>query len=224
MKRIKLVGLTVFAILALSALGTASAIAEPGFLPKQASANVLGGKYTIATVGGGLSLACAKLDASTITMTTDEHGSGTLSLLECKAAGLFTLNSLGDKAGVVLEPVLFLVCLDPKNAEGKLLGEFGFYIELDKPLHLEIPALGSLFTISGRIIGVILSKGKTKLFVVDLAEKPGTPFATSCKQGGETKGAELAVEENEAKKTEPASEDAEGLLIQFPNEVELMDS
>jgi hypothetical protein len=223
MKRMKLVGLAVFAI-ALSAMGTASAIAEEGFLPKQESANVLAGKYTVAT-SGGLSIACAKLMESHITWTTDEHGSGTLWLLECKFGGLFNVNSLGDKAGEILEPVLILVCLDPKDAEGKLLADFGLAIELDEPLHLEIPALGSLVALSaGRLIGVVLTKVKAKLFVVDLTGTNGAQLARSCVKGKESKEDTRKVEENESKASEAISENAEGLLLQFPNEVELMDA
>jgi hypothetical protein len=223
MKQMKLIGLAIFAILALGTMSAASAIAEEGFLPKQATATVLGKTTTFANATQ--STTCGELMSSTITMTTDEHGSATLWWLKCTAGGgLFSVNSLGDKAGEILAKVLFLVCLDPKDINDKLLQEFGLVIETDEPVHLELPAAGLLLVISGRVIGTIATIGTTKLFVIQFSGSAGSQTARSCTKGTESKQDTLTVEENESKKPANFSLNIEGALLQFPNAVEPMDS
>ncbi len=113
MKQMKLIYLALLAVLALGAFAAATASAEEGFLPKQATGNALGGESTLNA--GGISIVCKLLDESTITFTNDKTGEGTLHWLGCKAAGLFAAKSLGATGAEILAKVKFLVCLDAKN-------------------------------------------------------------------------------------------------------------
>jgi hypothetical protein len=224
MKSVRLLGLSLLAIFALGAFAAATASAEEGFLPKQALGNILGG-ITVFTTNGKSTIQCEKLDESHIEFTTDEHGTVTLRWLECSTAGkLIGINSLGDKAKEILAKFLFLVCLDPTNSAGKLLANFGIAAETDEPVHLEAPTAGILWIVPGRFIGIVLTVGPAKLWVVDYANSNGLPLADLCIKGAETKKHTLTVEENENKKPETLSLEIKAFLIQFPNEVKLEDS
>jgi hypothetical protein len=222
MKSVRLLGLSLLALLALGAFAAATASAEEGFLPKLASANLLGGTSILLGIGGS-EIKCTKLDASTITFTTDEHGTATLKWTGCKAANLFAANSLGDAKEVILAKVLFLVCLDPTNLAGKLLEPFGFAAETDEPVHLEEPAVGQLQVVTGRVIGTFLT-AEGKLFVAHLNAPKTVPEADLCIKGTETKKHTLTVEENHNGKPEFATEEVLSALIQFAETVKLMDS
>ncbi len=221
MKSIKLLGLSLLALLALGAFAAATASAEEGFLLKQATALILGGTSTLK--GPGEAIICKELMDSTITFTTDEHGSGTLRWLGCKAS-ILGANSLGDGKEEILAKVLLLVCLDPTSPSGTLLEPFGFIAEVDAPVHLEVPAVGQLAVVTGGVIGTFLTTGKSKLFIAHLDAPNNVQAADLCIKGTETKKGSLKVEENESTKKEPATENVVAPLIQFTNEVELMDS
>jgi hypothetical protein len=224
MKSVRLLGLSLLALLALGAFAAATASAEEGFLPKLATANILGGESILKA--GETSITCAKLDASTITFTTDEHGSATLRWLECTTAGkLVGVNSLGDKAKEILAKVLFLVCLDPKNSAGTLLQLFGFAAETDEkePIHLEEPTVGTLQNVQGRVLGAFLTT-EGKLFVVHLNAPGGVQEVALCVKGAEDKTNTLTSEENHDGVKKPATEEVKGGLIQFAEIVKLMDS
>ncbi len=222
MKSIRLLGLSLLAVLALGALAATTASAEEGFLPKPATATILGGLSTLQA--GESKIECTTLDDSTITFTTDEHGTVTLRWLGCTtAAKLVKINSLGDKAGEILAKVLLLVCLDPTSPSGTLLEPFGFIAEPDEPVHLEEPAVGQLQIITGSVIGTFLTT-EGKLFIAHLDAPKGVQAATLCIKGTETKKGSLQVEENENKAPKAASEEVAAALLQFAETVKLMDS
>jgi len=218
MKPIKLICLLLLAVFALGAFAAATASAEEGFLPlKQKTANLLGGEWRFIDAVG-TSFACPTLDASIFTFVNDKHAEGTLRLLGCKAAGLFSANSLGDKAGEILVKMLLLVCLDPKNSSGVLVDNFGVSFEIDTPLHLEVPAAGLLTLVGGLYLGAILTAGPAKLWVLE----PGG--VTECLEGTSKKTDTLTIEENETKKTEATNISAAGTLLQFEEEVKIEDA
>jgi hypothetical protein len=231
MKSVRLFGLSLLALLALGAFAAATASAEEGFLPTPKTANILGGTSTLGTASG-FGITCEKLDESTITFNNekekepDSHGTATLHWLGCTTLGkLVGVNSLGDKAKEILAKVLFLVCLDPTNPAGKLLANFGIAAETDEPVHLEEPSTGTLQIVTGRVIGIVLTVGPAKLWVVDFtATSQGVQAADLCIKGVETKKHTLTSEENENKKPETGSEEVKAGLIQFPSEVKLEDS
>ncbi|HTA06501.1 MAG TPA: hypothetical protein VK774_09075 [Solirubrobacteraceae bacterium] len=223
MKRMKLVYLSLLAVVALGAFAAATASAEEGFLPKPATAIILGGKSILETTSG-TKIECTKLDETTITFSSDKHGEGLLHWLGCKAEALFAYNSLADKAEELLGKFLFLVCLDPKSSTGTLVDNFGIAVELDSPLHVEVPAEGLLLSITGTMLGAILTSGKAKLWNVEFLGKKGVSNVTSCLEGANVKSQSLTVETNESKKPEALSLSIESGLLQFKEEVELMGS
>jgi len=188
MKSIKLLGLTLLAVFALGAFAAMSASAEEGFLPlTQKTGNALGGESVLATEKGE-SIVCEKLDESTITFTNDKHGEGTLHWLNCKLKNLgLAVNSLGDESKVILAKVLFLVCLDPKNAAKTLIDNFGVAAEIDTPVHLEVPAIGTLIEVDGTALGAILTTGPAKLWVMEFKGEKGKQTVTECLEGANVK-------------------------------------
>ncbi len=222
MKSIRLIGLSLLALLALGAFAAATASAEAGFLPKQASGTILGGLSTLRV--GEQKIECTTLDDSTISFATDEHGTVTLHWLGCTtAAKLVKVNSLGDKAGEILAKVLLLVCLDPTSPSGTLLEPFGFIAEPDEPVHLEEPSVGQLQVVTGRVIGTFLTT-EGKLFIAHLDAPGGVQAADLCVQGTTKIKGNLASEENENKAPKAASEEVAAALLQFAETVKLMDS
>jgi hypothetical protein len=224
MKSLKLIGLSLLAALALAAFAAASASAEEGFLPTS-KANILGG-LTILETSSGSKVHCGKLDSSPVTFSNDKHFKATLHWLEC-TEGTFgqMFNSLGAKPGEVLVPVLVLVCLDPKDATGKLIDEYGVSVEIEGKLHLEVPTLGVLLEVLGAALGAVLTKGKAKLFVVEFTNNgiAGEQTVKDCLEGANVKLHNLLISTNHGAE-ELVSVDVQGGLIQFEKETELMDS
>jgi hypothetical protein len=223
MKRFKPIGLLLLAIFALGAFAASTASAEEGFLPQQETGNLLGGESKLELEGGAAAINCKKLDASTFTASpkgSDKHSTGTIHWLECKAS-FFSANSLGDASEVILVPTELLVCLDAKNAKGELLANFGVAGEV-KGVHLEVPALGLLVEVNGRALGTVEGT-KGKLFGSKFAGKEGKQTVTECLEGANVKKHTLTGIENHGA-AKAASENVVGGLLQFPAEVELMDS
>jgi hypothetical protein len=224
MTRIKVVGLALLAILALGAFAATTALAEEGFLLPG------GGKFTLVSVlggetkfeaAGGTSVTCKKLDETHFEVESDKHAKVTLHWLECTSLG-FPVNSLGDKSGEILMPVLLLVCLDPNNVEGKLVDEFGIAVEIEKG-HLEVPALGSLIELNGRFLGAILTKGEAKLWSVEFLGAKGKQTVTKCLEGKSEKLHNLTSSTNHGA-AEALSVNITGGLLQFDQTVILEDS
>jgi hypothetical protein len=237
MKKLKLIGLMLMAVFALGAFAAATASAEEGFLPKQATGLALGGESALETMGGQ-KIVCKTLDTGEIKFSTDKTGEGTLHWLGCKAEGLFALNSLGDKTEEILALVKFLVCLDPTNItikEGKevktLLDAMGIAGEVVGKLHLEIPVAGILTIVTGTALGAILTTGKATLWSMEFlggaagaGKEKGVQTVTECKQGTTVIRHSLLSEENEHKNPVGASEAVAGGLLQFKESVELEDA
>ena len=223
MRRPRLSCLVLLVPLMLGALATTIASAEEGFLPLISKEDFVAGKKTTFTTTSGTSLSCKEIDLSlsVVNFPNDKHGSGKLHLLGCESSGLGLL-SLGDEPKVVLIPVLLLVCLKPTNSKGEVLAEFGLAIEIEKA-HLEIPAVGTLFELNGRALGVFLTKGPTKEFTVDFVVKEKQQEAVACKEGKLEKTNTLAVEVNHSGKPEATSLAIEGGKLEFLENVELMD-
>jgi hypothetical protein len=230
MKPIKLVRIPLLAILALGACAAVTASAEEGFLPMQKTGTLLGGLTTFSA--GGLSIVCKLLEQGTITFTNDKTAEGTLRWSGCKAAGLFAIKSLAAPGSEeIFAKVQFLVCLDAKNVtikEGKekvtLLDNFGIAGEFVGSLHLEVPAAGALFAVTGTTLGAILTAGPSIAYSLEFLGKEGRQTVTSCMQGEKTLTHNLMTEENENRKPQASSENVEGGLVKFKEEVKLEDS
>jgi hypothetical protein len=225
MKSLKLIGLSLMAFFALGSFA-ASAYAEEGFLvggnTTPTTALLLGGKSTYATESEPAAISCPLLDSTTITFSNDKHGKAVLHWLKCTILG-FEAHSLGAKEGEILVPVLFLVCLDAKNAAGTLVDAFGVSGEVEGTAHIESPVIGSLVELKGAMLGAILTSGKATLFNVEFLGKEGKQTVTKCLEGANEKVHNLLVSTNHGT-FKAASENVEIGLIQFPASTELMDS
>jgi hypothetical protein len=223
MKSLKLIGLSLLAVFALGVFAAASASAEEGFLPTS-KANALGGLSKLETSAGAV-IHCAKLDSSPITFSNDKHAKGTFHWLECTEGTFGTpVNSLGAKTGEILVPILLLVCLEPKDANGNLIDEFGVSGEIEGKLHLEAPSLGVLIEVLGAALGAVLTKGEAKLFVVEFTNNgiAGEQTVKDCLEGANVKLHNLLSSTNHGAE-ELASEDVQGGLVQFEKATVLMD-
>jgi hypothetical protein len=221
MKRIRILGVALLALFALSAVMAVAASAEEGFLPfpKKTGFTVAGGVSTLNTAAN-LPIVCGKLDASKGTLENDKHGTVTLQWLECTVAGLGA-NSVGDASKTILAKVLFLVCLINTTTL-----EFGIAAETDETVKLEVPALPATITVKGRVIGTVLAKAgaKATLFKVDFTGAKGVQNVTKCTDSSGTKEHTLQAESSLGKKLETASQNVESGTVTFEEEVELMDT
>jgi hypothetical protein len=217
MKRFRIIGLSLLALFALGAFAATTASAEEGVLPlKVKTFNVLIKSKTAVLETSSEALPpiiCTALTGSG-SFETDSHGKATLDFDSCTAGG-FPANSLGDTAGLILAPGLFLICLT-----GSL--EFGLFFELTSPVHIEVPSIaGLLFLVEGTVIGKIDAKAGEllKLIVVLFHGKKGVQETKVCtdEKGGKK---EASLKEGENKLA--ASEEVEA-LIQFGENEELMD-
>jgi hypothetical protein len=219
MKRSRIIGLSLLALLALGAFAASSANAVEGFLPLTTKTFKVLNKSAEATLetasAEGVPVKCRELKGEG-TFETNFHGKLTFDLEHCTALG-FPINSLGDKEGLILFFVLFLGCLINSASL-----TFGLFVELTSPLHLVIPALaGFLLTFEGSWIGEIATKEGT-LFVLNFKGQKGTQeVAKECvdEKGGAKKGTLKTSDP----KSEGASENLEALL-QTTETQKLMDT
>lgn len=225
MKRIRMLGLALLALFALSAIVAEAASAEAGFLPHKLTGYTLEGKVSTLNTAGNKPIICSTLDPSTGKLENDKHTSVTLHWLKCTVAGL-PANSVTDGSEIILAKVLLLVCLNPENAAGKVLGEFGIAAETDETVNLEVPSLGVKITVKGRVIGLVLAKAKEllKTFNVDFTGAKGVQEVAKCKDGTEVKEHTLQAENSTEKKLETASQNVEKGTVTFEEAQELMDS
>jgi hypothetical protein len=218
-------GIVALALLALCAFGASMASAEEGILPfKTKSVVVKGKKSELATAS--LSVICKELTASTITFTSDSHGTGVLKWAKCTSGGLAVESVTGGKkAGkeTIEAEVLFLVCLINSAAL-----EFGVAAETDKTVELEVPSTGTKVKIEGQVIGALLvAAGKlTESIPVDFVGSKGKQNITECKDSaGNAKKHTLTAESTLTKAKETASESVEEGVAETKGEKnELMDT
>ncbi|HEY4824631.1 MAG TPA: hypothetical protein VIH49_06230 [Solirubrobacteraceae bacterium] len=206
--------------LTLLAVLVATASAERGFLPRKTSDfTTISGKVAFETTGKTKVL-CATSEGKG-ELTSDKHGTATLSFGKCAAVG-FSFNSLADpKETILIAKALVLVCLI--NPE-KLI--FGLYIELPTAgVHVEEPAAGVLLLWSGSVIAELLGSKATS-FGLDLATVEGHQAITQCSEekGGEVKKAQFVQESNESKKVEALTLTEESATLKFLEVMELMDA
>jgi hypothetical protein len=193
---------------------TASA-AEEGFLPLSKKSVTFSAKKVTYESTTGSAWVCGAMSGGGA-FTSDGHGKGSLDFEKCTVLGFMAV-SLGDKEGLILEPILFLVCLINSAKQ-----QYGLFIELSESVHIELPALGLLLILAGSFIGEFLTKAG-KLFIIDVTGSKGKPNITECKdQSGGVKKALLTESENGKS---PVAEDVvtEGAFIQFEETVELME-
>jgi hypothetical protein len=170
MKRLRILGLSLLALLALGAVVANMALAEEGVLPPS-NFTIKGGTQALENLNKE-SLTCTSVTGTGVPDTVnnkDTHFTGTLDFTGCKSAG-FPANTLGDPTETILLEVLYLLCL---FGEGTKL-DWGVLVEpKNAPVHIEVPSLKILLLVKGAIIGELL----TKLAGVLLEGQPkGTAF------------------------------------------------
>jgi hypothetical protein len=232
MKRLRTIGLTLLALLALGAFAASTASAEEGLLgPAEGEENSgKGGAGTLESVSKSKT-SCKAVSILEVKLLpkSDIHGTADLHFTGCTAFG-FPINSLGDASGVVLMYVLFLVCLLANLTFHLVLSILGEkLLEETGSVHTEVPALGLLLRITGAIIATNLSglkgdKSEGKVFKFELKGKEGKQeVATSCEIAGKKLTNTLQAELNENGKPEALSWNAT-FELEFKAKSELMDT
>ena len=222
MKRFRIIGLSLLALLALGAFAASTASAVEGVLPLKLKNFTLLSTIAKLETAAGVPIECAELKGKGV-FSSDIAGTATLDFLGCNVSG-FPAFSLGDavptevKTALILVPVSFLVCLINSAAL-----TFGIFVELKESLHIDALVLGELDVLLGAIIGELSpNKGKLAKLVFTGAKGKQT-LATKCvdETGGEKTNTLKASINGGA--FEPASQNVAGGLIQFEEEQELMD-
>jgi hypothetical protein len=186
MRGLRIIGLALLALLALGVLGASLALAEEGVL-EPANFTIKGGTITITNLNNE-TLICKAVTGSGAFLTEkekDQHAEGTLDLTGCTASG-FSANTLGDAAGTLLFPVLFLFCL---TNPATLL--FGILILFTETVHIEIPIIKALLLLKGAFIGSLTKAG----------ELEGKEFAVSFNEPDEAKRIECEINKLKFKST-----------------------
>jgi hypothetical protein len=201
-------------VLALTAIAAATASAEVEFLPGTA-----GTKFTASSKKATLTAKKTETETIAVVCKTSKSTGELLSKTEalmlitfegCESAGT-GVNSVGDAAKTILAHVEAKACT---ISTSPLVG--GILLK-PLPLTLENPTTKLKIEVEGDVIGRLLPENvkETKLFTLDLNLKEGKQEFTKCKDGA---GAEL-LEELSANVSgagfKPATQSAEGGLLQF---------
>ena len=163
------------------------------------------GKLVLTATDGGqkLSLSCTKLswlltDAELKVSSellkegsTNEKDAVLALLIDhiegCTFAGL-AMNSVGDKSGIILIHWEIHNCMIAK-------GQFGWLLK-PLPIHIEVPAVKSLFLIRGDVLALLLGAKegeKVLTYKLDLNAKEGVQEFKKC-EGGEEEKLELSLD------------------------------
>lgn len=182
MRKLKVLGAAIIAVVALSALAAATASAAlPEFLPGNAGEKFTGksGPGTL-EVPPELPIVC-KADTVTgeNTGTSKKTGLALVSFTGCTALGFIGAHSLGDPEGTILVHVELELCYINKAAK-----EVGVISEV-LPVHIEVA--GKLLVVTGAQVAKITPLNKsTKEFKLEYKQKEGKPEPKGC-EGAEKK-------------------------------------
>lgn len=158
MRRIKLMGLAIFAVVALSAFAAATASAEdPEFSPGAEGSTFEGtsGEGTLTATGG--TIVCKK-DSTKGELTTEHKlANATVDFSECAAFSIFGAHTLEDKEGIILVKVNLHLCYINKAKK-----EVGVLTEITskdakegKEVGIHVEVAGKLIEIKGDQVGQI---------------------------------------------------------------------
>jgi hypothetical protein len=156
MKRLKILGLSLLALFALSAIAANVALGEEGVLTPQTF--TINGKVQKLENLNKEKIECTSVEGTGTPLTgSDTHSTGHLHFLGCKALG-FAASTLGDGSGEILVNVLYLICLINSASL-----QWGVLVEpTEGPVHIEVPSLKALILVKGAIIGEFLTAEKGK--------------------------------------------------------------
>jgi hypothetical protein len=219
MKRLRIIGLALFALFALGAFAASMASAEEGILPNTVTGSGEGKTATLETTNKE-KISCKTVNILEIKHTTDQKGTANLHFEGCLAEGALPANSLGDASGVILSKVNLLICLvEPKTLV------FGLLIAaVALPEHIEVPSVGQLVLVKGAVIAKLTSASKGKEFTFSLKGTKGEQSeAPECEING-TKFKHSFESVNDLKSPDfKASEEAK-FTIKLSAEAEFMDT
>jgi hypothetical protein len=157
------------------------------------------GKGTLETVGGS-KIECAS-DSVEGKLSSETAGEATIIFKGCKALG-FAANSLGQaKEEIKTEVALTLCYLNKAKAE------VGILTELKKALHIEVPSLATLLSVTGSAVGKITpvnSEETTGPFELKFEQGKGKQTQTKC-EGGSEESFKTAKNEGTAEQTGEAT-------------------
>jgi hypothetical protein len=225
MKRLRIIGISLLALFALGAITASAASAVEGVLPLKLKGVTTLGTNAILEDTSGKQIKCAKVTGKG-TMSTDVLGEGTLEFKECSSSGLaaYSLDMKETtvvKEAEILAKVTTEICLINSAAL-----TYGISVKLKEPVHILLKALGLLVVVEGAAIGEVSTKKGTLLTAVFVGKKGVQTTAPECKdeKGGVKKHTLTAASDAEHKEKLPASQSVEKGLLQFEEEVELMDT
>jgi len=182
--------------LLISAVASASALANPEFLGSIPTAITGTSGATALESESGLAVECPK-DKVTGTVNSASTLETRVDLESCKVAG-FTAQSLGDKSGVVLVPLTGKLCYRNSFAH-----EVGVVLTLPSGgVHIEVPSLGELLVITGSILGALTpvnvssSSGTLEVFATLFCEGVSSGLSIETAHNGSPLGAKARTTES----------------------------
>lgn len=211
MRHVKILGVMLVTMVALSGIASATALAEePEFTPGAAGTKFTGtgGKGKL-EVKGEAPVECEKTAASgEIVGATKKEASATVTFSECTAFFFFGAHTLKDAEGIIKVKAHLKLCIIKFGAPL----EVGVLTKLDEPAHIEVA--GKLLAVTGDQVAKITPVGKkTKTFELVYAQAGGVPKPAGCaklnaKKESETENETYLTEINESGKLIPSGEEA----------------
>jgi hypothetical protein len=198
MRKLKVLGAAIIAVVALSAIASATASAAlPEFLPGNAGEKFTGksGSGTLEVPGEGPIICSADTVTGENTGTTKKTALALITFTGCKVFGIINAASLGDAAGTILVHAELELCYIDKAKK-----EVGVLTEV-LPVHIEV--FGKLLIVTGDQVGLLL--GTKSPFKIDYLQKEGKPdpqcekksehLSTSINEGAGKESGEQTTEE-----------------------------
>jgi len=214
MRKLTIIGATITALVALSAIASTMATAAlPEFNKTKVKFTSFSGPGTLQVAGGN------KIECATDTDEGEITGPKTVTLTvdfrTCKIFGLIGAHSLGDAENTILTAATGTLCYLNKAKK-----EVGLVLTPTGLLHIEAPSAGSLALIKGTLIGRLTPVNTTTLRgELILKQTEGKQELLACEElAGET---HLSTAENEGeyKASGEQTTDAIGYLV---SEVDLL--
>ncbi len=144
MRKLVIIGATISALVALSAVGASMATAAPEFKPAANSFTSTSGSGTLAASGGAI-ITC-KEDTDSGKITGAKTAEVTIDFKKCTAFGIAKANSLGDPSETILTHATGLLCELSATEDGLIL---------TPTAEVHIEAGGKLAIVKGSVIAKV---------------------------------------------------------------------
>jgi hypothetical protein len=202
MRTVKMFSTVILAVVALSAIASATASAAlPEFNPGSTGTKFTGtsGAGTLSTAAKATLIECTSDEVKGELTGAKKQGTAKIDFKGCKSFGIVGTKSLGDAEGVILVEALLELCyINKANKEVGVLTE----VPSSKPVHVEVA--GKLLIILGDAVGVLKAAAvePTTKYTITYKQKGGKQEPAGC----EGKTENLLVQENETGAFENAGE------------------